>query len=481
MTPRTSTSLVSLYRKLSINWATAGFILTIFISLGCFFVLSKQSAETKIKTLTESVARAFRPAILDGNIRDAQFQMARVLDLTGSEHVVIRNSDLKLIYALDREETPSTCKAPKKVCWENHFSEMTYLQPIYFNDDLKDELFGYVEVKITNHFNWALAGIFSFFLTLLFSVGAWTLFRAQKRSVGQITRTVNAWAARLRKTPGLEVNIDKAPYTELSSLESSISDLHLEIERLKLIASQDAKSKAQMEMLQEINHDLKTPFSQLAKFFTVHIAKTRRTGKIDDELVEYMTRSMARIGDLIRQVGSVQPVISAAKPSLDVTNIGSEAEILVQDLLQSETFSSQKSALLVSSSPDIFACISKAQFYRVLDNLLRNALDAVDPVRGKVSVTVKETDGSPTLIVEDNGSGIPDGDLKTIFECGFTTKPSRGSGLGLSILKKICDECLAKIDVRSSVGVGTTFTIEFLRPPTLQYFSEIPPSKEVTV
>jgi len=64
-----------------------------------------------------------------------------------------------------------------------------------------------------------------------------------------------------------------------------------------------------------------------------------------------------------------------------------------------------------------------------------------------------------SLAVEDNGVGIPKKDLSRIFDPFFTTKGSKGTGLGLSITYGIVQKLRGKIEVRSEVGKGTTFTV----------------------
>jgi len=473
-------SLISLYKKISIGWATVGLILTATLALTCFFYLSKQSAETKIETLAQSVTRAFRPTILDRNIRDAQLQMNRVLNLKDSEHVLIRDADFKTIYSSDGEEVISACKSSQKVCWNSIFSEMTYLQPVYFNDDVKEGLFGYVELKVSHKFNWPLAAWFGLVLTAIFFLSSFSLYKFQSRSVRHISKTVNLWADRLKKNPSLRSSVNEAPFSEFLPLESAISELYQEIDRLKENAAEEAKLKTQLSMLKEINHDLKTPLSQLAKFFSVHISKTRRTGILDEETVEYMERSLKTVGNLIRQIGTSRPltVVENALPSF--SDIAEETRTFIKDSLKVDEFSNQKNSIEISTCASALAKIPSSEFYRILDNLLKNSLDAIDPDTGKILVTVGVENNLPTLIVEDNGCGISKANIKNIFESGYTTKLSDGNGLGLSSVRGICGKFKADISVESVVGIGSMFQVSFL-PYLDQDFEHLSDLKEVSL
>ena len=62
--------------------------------------------------------------------------------------------------------------------------------------------------------------------------------------------------------------------------------------------------------------------------------------------------------------------------------------------------------------------------------------------------------------VEDNGPGIPEEVLQKIFEPFYSTKGSKGTGLGLAVVQKVAEENDGTIEVKSTEGIGTTFTLK---------------------
>lgn len=108
----------------------------------------------------------------------------------------------------------------------------------------------------------------------------------------------------------------------------------------------------------------------------------------------------------------------------------------------------------------IMAKLNGPLFDWVLENLLRNALDAMEG-KGQISAKVSEDKNYVIIDVSDTGKGIPKSKFKTVFEPGFSTK-KRGWGLGLSLTKRIIEIYhIGRIFVKySEVGKGTTFRIQ---------------------
>ena len=105
-----------------------------------------------------------------------------------------------------------------------------------------------------------------------------------------------------------------------------------------------------------------------------------------------------------------------------------------------------------------------SKLHQVFMNLITNAAQAVDKKSGIVTVKSSSLGDKVRVEVSDNGKGIAPKDLENIFDGHFTTKNVEGGmGLGLSIVKKIIEQHGGTIDVKSEVGVGTTFTVDLLR------------------
>lgn len=109
---------------------------------------------------------------------------------------------------------------------------------------------------------------------------------------------------------------------------------------------------------------------------------------------------------------------------------------------------------------------SVTELHQVFLNLINNAIQAMEPSGGTLTIACREENGFASVTVADTGPGIPAANLSRVFDPFFTTKPvGKGSGLGLSICFGIIHQMGGEIDVESAVGRGTSFFIRLPYPP----------------
>ena len=101
--------------------------------------------------------------------------------------------------------------------------------------------------------------------------------------------------------------------------------------------------------------------------------------------------------------------------------------------------------------------VNRIKMSRALINLLENAIDAVDPVHGEITLSVVRMDAAVHLEIADNGVGILPGHSELVWEPGFSTKQS--SGFGLSFVKEIVEKNGGTIRMESLERCGTRMVI----------------------
>ena len=113
-----------------------------------------------------------------------------------------------------------------------------------------------------------------------------------------------------------------------------------------------------------------------------------------------------------------------------------------------------------SDDEEIISKMDRTQLVRIVNNLVKNAIQSIPENQSKKSVIVaiKKVETNVLISVKDNGIGIELENSDRIFEPKFTTKSS-GMGLGLGIIKNIIENYKGTITFESQFGQGTTFTV----------------------
>jgi signal transduction histidine kinase len=204
-------------------------------------------------------------------------------------------------------------------------------------------------------------------------------------------------------------------------------------------------------MAKETAHQLGTPLSSLMAWSALLEAQGVESSTIV-ELNKDIDR-LNTITDRFSKIGSV--------PELHEENM---TAVLKEAIDYLHTRVSRRVIFSVDAADEsITAHLNKPLFGWVLENLVKNAIDAMSG-DGKLSFEVSEENGKVTIDITDTGNGIPKSNWNTVFEPGYTTK-KRGWGLGLSLVKRIVEQYHGgKIYIKwSEPSKGTTFRIE-LRP-----------------
>ena len=216
-----------------------------------------------------------------------------------------------------------------------------------------------------------------------------------------------------------------------------------------LTSKRAEQNKVWVGLSKETAHQLGTPISSLIAW--VEILKETYP---DDTLIPEMDKDVKRlqlIADRFSKIGSVP----APVPTDLLELLGH-----VVDYMDRRT-SKKVKILTAFPAHQVIVDLNGSLFEWVIENLCKNAVDAMGGEQGTITLKVEENDTWVYLDVSDTGKGIRKRNINNVFRPGFTTK-KRGWGLGLSLAKRIVEEYHhGRIYVKESeVGKGTTFRIE---------------------
>ena len=213
-------------------------------------------------------------------------------------------------------------------------------------------------------------------------------------------------------------------------------------------ARKSEQNQVWVGMAKETAHQLGTPLSSMIAW--VELLKLKG---LDDETVTEIEKDVMRLETITDRFSKIG---SAAR--LEKTNI---ITVIYDTIayMRSRVSPKVNFAIIPGSGQEIITPINLHLFEWVIENLCKNAVDAMDG-SGSLSIEITEDVDHIHIDISDTGKGIPKSRFKTIFHPGFTSK-TRGWGLGLTLSKRIIENYHSgKIFVKSSVlGKGTTFRI----------------------
>lgn len=200
-------------------------------------------------------------------------------------------------------------------------------------------------------------------------------------------------------------------------------------------------------MAKETAHQIGTPLSSLLGW--IEILRLENTNENTIKEIENDVLRLNTIAERFSKIGSIpelkeQNVVEATSAAFEYLKLRSSKQVIFK---------------FESSKNEIYAKINLQLFSWVIENLVKNAIDAMEG-KGKIALAITENEKNVTITISDTGKGIPKHLQHEIFTPGFTTK-KRGWGLGLSLAKRIIEDYHnGKIAVlKSELGKGTTFAI----------------------
>jgi nitrogen fixation/metabolism regulation signal transduction histidine kinase len=210
------------------------------------------------------------------------------------------------------------------------------------------------------------------------------------------------------------------------------------------------RAQAWGEVARRLAHEIKNPLTPIQ--LSAERLEMKLTGKLQDPEQLILNKSVKTIVD---QVDAMKRLVNefrdyARLPVAELKPL--DLNVLVQDVMQ--LYGTENAAVPVYAQLDAACPIilgDAQQLRQVVHNLLQNAQDATDgQAHPTVSIATQwvPSSGRVRLVVRDNGPGFPPKILKRAFEPYVTTK-SRGTGLGLAVVKKIADEHSARIDLKN--------------------------------
>ena len=243
--------------------------------------------------------------------------------------------------------------------------------------------------------------------------------------------------------------------TEIKSLVESYNNMidALEESAQKLASSE--REQAWREMAKQVAHEVKNPLTPMRlsvqSFQRMFDPKDPEIHKKVDEYSKTLIQQIDTMSKIAEAFSNFAKMPAQNLEQLDIVEVVERAL---------EIFPSENIKFSATSS-EIIAIADKDQINRIVNNLVKNAIQSVPENKiPDIEVELSEKDEHVYIKVKDNGSGIDDTISQKIFEPKFTTKTS-GMGLGLPMIKNIIETYNGSISYDTTKGEGTVFVVSF--------------------
>ncbi len=238
--------------------------------------------------------------------------------------------------------------------------------------------------------------------------------------------------------------------TERKQAEKQQLELAVEREKVKMLR----------DFVSEATHDLRNPLTTLG--LKIGLIKTTVDPEKRHRYLDELDSQAARMGKMIDDMLTIVRLERKGEATLvrtDVQQLIRNICIEMQPLIDAKAITLTLD--LAAAAPDL--PVDRADLARALTNLIENGLHYTPP-GGRLLITTQVINQSLLIRISDTGIGIPPEDQPLIFDRFFRAANARmvdpgGTGLGLVIVKKIVEQHGGRIEVRSTVGAGTTFSI----------------------
>lgn len=266
-------------------------------------------------------------------------------------------------------------------------------------------------------------------------------------------------AARNIKEGNLDFEIKNETNDEIGQLCQDFEEMRL---RLKANAEEKvAYDKENKELISNISHDLKTPITAVKGYIEGIMDGVADTPEKMDRYVRTIYNKTNEMDHLINELTFYSKIDTNRIPyTFSKLNVEDYFADCAEEVgLELET---QGIELVYANyvEKDVMVIADGEQIRRVIHNIISNAIKYMDKPKGIIQIRIKDVGDFIQIEIEDNGKGIGPKDLPYIFDRFYRTDVSRnsskgGSGIGLSIVKKILEDHGGKVWATSRLGIGT--------------------------
>lgn len=299
-----------------------------------------------------------------------------------------------------------------------------------------------------------------------FGLCAWT-YRGVITPLNQLKE-----ATRNIKEGNLDFTIDKSGVDEISDLCEDFEEMR---QRLKQSAEEKVIfDKENKELISNISHDLKTPITAVKGYVEGIMDGVADTPEKMNKYIRTIYTKANEMDRLINELTFYSKIDTNRIPyTFNKIHISDYFEDCVDELSVELESSGVSLTYFNYLEEDAVVIADAEQIKRVINNIISNSLKYMNKPKGAINIRLRDVGDFIQIEIEDNGKGISQKDLANIFDRFYRTDASRnsskgGSGIGLSIVKKVMEDHGGQVWATSKEGTGTVMYL------ALRKYQEVP-------
>ena len=268
-------------------------------------------------------------------------------------------------------------------------------------------------------------------------------------------------------------------YVLETDAKGEIGDLYRNYEDMRLRLKESTEENIQhekqnKELVSNISHDLKTPITAIKGYVEGIMDGVADTPEKMDRYIRTIYNKANEMDRLINELTFYSKIDTNRIPyTFNKIHISDYFEDCVDELSVELESSGVSLTYFNYLEEDAVVIADAEQLKRVINNIVSNSLKYMDKPKGVINIRLRDVGDFIQIEIEDNGKGIAQKDLANIFERFYRTDASRnsskgGSGIGLSIVKKIMEDHGGQVWATSKEGTGTTMYL------ALRKYQEVP-------
>lgn len=288
------------------------------------------------------------------------------------------------------------------------------------------------------------------FLMILSGFVAWFISKNLTQKIENISNKLESTDVTILDQP-----IQYNQKDEIQPLVQAYNNMLSRLKNQTYLLQKNEREEAWKEMAKQVAHEINNPLTPLR----LTVQNFQRKYKEDDpdnpKKVKMLTESVVHQIDIISSITKSFSDFAKMPANMD-TMID-----IVETIRRSVDIFPASVVEFTTNTPYLEYKMDSLYLTRIVTNIIKNGIQAIPNGHNKkIKVDLLDSSNHFTISISDNGDGIPE-DLKDkIFEANFTTKAT-GSGLGLSMVKKIVEDYKGKIWFDTEINKGTTFFVKF--------------------